>query len=206
MKSHKATGKTATLGRTDEEFPVHIALLSCQTCCEAFTISFVIVTHVDGEDGSPSSPPSPWPWSLQPWTFNIQTGNKIQTHNPAVDLLMMIVLKTQYSVENKVLIFRSYRYKITELCPFLICANPKKTQTKQKETRTKQNNNKKLQTHSKKFHQLHNLKAFSVHSKHSTMVLLDILHLNRAFFEQPSKIFQYSHIQYHGGTQGRFVK
>lgn len=57
-----------------------------------------------------------------------------------------------------------------------------------------------------KLHQLHYLKEFSVHRKRSTMVLLDILHLNLAYFEQQSQIFQYFHIQYCGGTQGRLVE
>lgn len=38
------------------------------------------------------------------------------------------------------------------------------------------------------------------------MVLLDILHLNLAHFGQQSQFFQYFHIQYCGGIQGRLVE
>lgn len=100
MKPNKATVKTATVGRTDTEFPAYMLLLSCQSCCEASTISFAMVTNMDGGVGSPSSPPIPGPWSLQLWTLSITMGNKIHTLNPAVDIFTMIVLKTQYSVEQ----------------------------------------------------------------------------------------------------------
>lgn len=48
MKPNKASAKTATVGRMDKEFPVYMLLLSCQSCGDASTISFVMLTHVDG--------------------------------------------------------------------------------------------------------------------------------------------------------------
>lgn len=66
-ESNKMTVQTATVGRTDEEFPVRYASAQCQPLCESSRISFVTVTQ-----------------GMEVQAAHPHLGNLLQSHGPCI--------------------------------------------------------------------------------------------------------------------------